>query len=92
MNKELVAEAIAFAKEQGLSSVEVEGVKFTIPREENVLRGTELNEADVTKFLSPSIDITDEEILFYSTPYYDELQARKRIKEEQIKMKEDLNG
>lgn len=30
-------------------------------------------------------EFTDEEILYYATPYFDELQDRKKIREQQIK-------
>lgn len=36
-----------------------------------------LNIEDIIKKLSPFEEYTDEEILYYSTPYFDELLARK---------------
>ena len=32
-------------------------------------------------FVDSPPDLTDEELLFYATPYYDELQAKKKVEE-----------
>jgi hypothetical protein len=35
---------------------------------------------------------SEEEILFWATPYYDQLMAEKALRNEQIKLGEELNG
>ena len=35
---------------------------------------------------------SDDEILYWATPYYDQLMAEKALRNEQLKLGEDLNG
>lgn len=37
-------------------------------------------------------EITEEEILMWHSPYYDELQAQKTLRKEQIELGDELNG
>lgn len=34
-------------------------------------------------------DMTDEEILYYATPYYDEIQTKKELQQQRIKEEDD---
>jgi hypothetical protein len=80
------------AKNLGVKEISMEGlsVKF---REENVPRETieypkksDLIESEPMKMqddfkpISPLSDLTPEEILYYATPHYDEIQAEKELK------------
>jgi hypothetical protein len=48
----------------------------------------ELDAEDIMKPMSVFDEMTDEEILFYSTPYYDELLAKKEL----MQQAKDLEG
>ena len=96
MTKEKRLELIKEAKELGLKSIEIDGVKYDLgepvkPKEE----AQELSE-DAVKALFTDTKILDEmsddEVLFYSTPYFDQLQHEKKTKEEQLKLKKDLTN
>jgi hypothetical protein len=56
----------------------------------------EMKPEDIVKPLSVFDDLTDDEILYYSSPYYDELQAKKeaqkQLKKESDELKEAANG
>lgn len=91
MDKEKLRLAVEFAKEQGLTSIEVDGIKIdllqTIPKPQ------EYPDIDIHKLISDiSQEYSDEEILYLATPYYDELQEKKKQHQESLKVHEDLNG
>ena len=66
-------------RELGITQEQVEQFK-------NTYKPTEIiADADETlNKLFPN-DMTDEELMYYSTPYYDELQALKELKNQKIK-------
>lgn len=82
--------AVEFAKANGILEVEVDGIKIKIPQAEAlpVINGDELtqNEKDLIHQLtkSPFDDMTDEEIEYYHTDYYDVLQAKKKAHQEAL--------
>jgi hypothetical protein len=90
MNKEELIEAIAFAKEQGLSSISVGNITMTIPKEISY----EIKEPTPSELnlAFNQEEISEEEILYYATPYYDELQEKKKRQLETIKEDEDKRG
>lgn len=87
MRKTKLQIAIAAAKEMGSPWVEVDGIR--IPLMEPQVRILESNvqaDEDVAKALAqnPFDNMTDEEILFYATPYFDEIQAKKLAREKAL--------
>lgn len=52
----------------------------------------ELTPEEILKPMSPLDELSDDEIRYYATPYYDQLQAEKAQRAEQIKMGEELNA
>lgn len=64
----------------------------TIPNELDAIkfantpgRIEDLKPEEIIKPLSTFEELSDDEILYYSTPYYDELQAKKELQAAQIK-------
>lgn len=94
MNKQLLEEALAFARDHGLTSIEVDGVKFNVPGESvKVLDFVpDMKPEEIIKPMNTLDEMSDEEILYYATPYYDELQTKKKYREEQLKLEEKLRG
>jgi hypothetical protein len=85
MNQEKLFQAIEFAKANGLKSIEVDGIKMEIgtpaivnlePQQDEDLKRVFLN--------NPFEDMTDEEILYWATPYYDQLQEQKKLRQDAI--------
>lgn len=85
-------EAIDFAKANGLTSVEVDGIKFEVPRVAVPEGQTEASEEEIRKLLDTFEEYTEEEILYFATPYFDELQERKKLREKHLAEKADLDG
>ncbi len=50
----------------------------------------DLKPEDIVKPLSALDEYSEDEILYWSTPYFDELQAKKALRAQQIKDKEDI--
>lgn len=87
MNEEKLKAALAFAKEHGLKSIEVDGIKMELgePRPDPNAEIPDLKAEELVAALSPFDEMTDEEVLFWSTPHYDELQSAKALKAEHAK-------
>lgn len=82
INREKITEAITFAREMNLKSIEVDGIKFDVPP--NAADTVEaLDDQELAKALDIMDDLTDDEILYWATPYFDELQAEKEMKKQQ---------
>lgn len=90
MNKERLEEALQFAREHGLPSITVDGVTMVVPKETSAPT-REYTEEEFKKLYPQEEPMTDEEVLYWSTPYYDEIQARKKAEAEAQKEKEALN-
>lgn len=73
-----IIKIIKAAQDMGL--VEPEKPRVVIP--ERVLSKEEIEKIFVPS--TPFDDMTNEEILFYATPYYDVLQAEKEAKKQRI--------
>lgn len=97
----LTATEIAFlmkqAKELGGVSLKVDGLEIHVvenkatPKQEETRELTEQDIKELEKVLSPHFeDYSDEEILYFATPYFDELQAKKQAMAEQRKQDEGL--
>jgi len=82
INRDKIREAIEFAREFNLKTIEVDGIKFEIPATNPKDEVTGLDETEVLKSLDILDNFTDDEILFWATPYYDELQAQKELKQQ----------
>ncbi len=88
MTKQELLELIIAAKELGLKSLEVDGVKVEFNTNESVknryLEGEQetLEAKDLVAPISKYDELTDEEILYWSSDYGKELQER-RLKEQQ---------
>lgn len=71
------------ARENECPWIEVDGVKMAVPKKQ----AQSLQDPVTPNIPSdPSAEYSDDEILFYSTPYFDELQA---LKEEKKKREDD---
>lgn len=78
-------EQIEFARAQGCKSIEIDGVKYEIgPAPLSHAPVPELKAEEIVKPLSALDDLTEEEILYYATPYYDELQRRKEAHKQKL--------
>jgi hypothetical protein len=85
------------AKELGIESFENGPLKFKFPQVPPVIIGTtpplreilapdENTIKEALKALGPGPEaMTSEEIQYYATPYYDQLQAEKKAREEALK-------
>ena len=80
--KDELKEIIDNAREFGMAQVEVDGVKYHI----NPITSTpfchpvpELKPEDIIKPLSVLDDMDEDEILYWSSPFYDEIQTNKEL-------------
>ncbi len=89
MTKEERLERIQEAKELGLKSITIEGVTYELQITYNPNIVTPNLSEDQIKALmnpaSPFDELSDDEVLFWSTPHYDEIQKQKELREKQIK-------
>jgi len=54
-----------------------------------------MNELDLEKIFAKPVDldnVTDEELLYWATPYYDVIQEQKKMKQERLKEEVRDNG
>lgn len=72
------------ARELGLKSIEIDGVTYNFddPKSKTV---PTLEAKDIVNPMSALDDLSEDEILYYATPYYDEMQHNKKIREQQLK-------
>lgn len=85
-------EIIEEAKELGIESVEFEGVKYTLGKNE-IPRNSYVPEVKAEEIMTPMPifeELTDDEIKYWATPYYDELQAKKAAQSEQKQIDQSL--
>lgn len=90
MTKKQRLERIEEAKAMGLKSIEIGGVTYNF---EPTVITKELTEEEAKAFLAPLPyfdSMTEEEILMWSSPRYDELQYEKELRKQQLKDREDL--
>jgi hypothetical protein len=86
------AKLIAEARELGISEMVIEGVTYKLGHTPKPVEMTEADLKNAVKFQSPLDDLSDDEVLYYHSSYFDELQEQKQLRKEQIKNKEDING
>lgn len=78
------------AAQLGIGVVEVDGIKYHLPSEsKKLLPIEELKSEELMKPLSVLEEYTDDEILYWSSPYFDILQERKDALTKQ-KQEDDL--
>ena len=107
-----IIEIVNTARALGVQDVEIDGVKYNLavptmtPFSHTQVHTTgyiapvgpppELKAEEMVKPLSVLDEYSDDEILYYSSPYYDELQAKKeaqqQLKKESDELKEAANG
>ena len=78
---------IELCREQSLTKVEIDGVTFHITPKTEITRRSlseEIKPEDLISPLSAFDEPGDDEVLFYSSPYYDELQAEKEKRKEAL--------
>ena len=66
-------------KEFGITDLDLQEFKAKFQREEPVLNADEL-----LNKLYPN-ELTEEELMYYATPYFDQLQAEKELMKQNIK-------
>ena len=82
---------IEFAKTQGLPSVEIDGVVFNLGKPLKPIEpiAEDIEATDVVTPLSVLDDMDDDEILYWATPYYDEIQVKKEHMQQAAKDKQN---
>ena len=87
MDMEQKKKLISEARELGCKSVTIDGITYEIgPVKYDV-------ETEVVAVEMPDADPMDEdEVKYWSTPYYDYLQEQKKLKEQQLKETEATHG
>lgn len=83
------------AKELGMKSIEIDGVKYELSEQKTAQPVQELSEDQVKSLFSDTKvldEMSDDEVLYWATPYYDQLQHEKKLQDEQRKLKKDLTN
>lgn len=70
------------AKELGITREDVEAFK-AVPRETKIVV-PDLKAAEIVVPISPFDDLSDEEILYWASPYYDDIQTRKEAQKKKL--------
>lgn len=85
MNREELREILSEAREMQVESVEIQGIKYTLGSSPIVKQTyvEDLKPEEIVKPLSVLDEYTEEEILYYATGYFDELQEKKEAMKKQ---------
>ncbi len=88
------AELIAEARELGCKSITLDGIVYEIgPAPKEIQEPlTDEQAKELVKNISVFDEMTEEEVLFYATPYFDTIQENKKKHEEHIKNEAIKNG
>jgi hypothetical protein len=78
-----ILQLLVKAKELGLSMLDVEAYKQT---------PAAYKDSDILQPVSPLDELTEEEITYWSTPYYEELQALRLRRKEADDSKDRVGG
>jgi hypothetical protein len=95
---EEVKAIIERAKQIGCASVEIDGVTYNLYKGDIILDTNntkevpDLEAAQLITPLSPFDEMSDDEILYWSVGYYDDLKQQKELRMQQIKDGEIENG
>lgn len=93
--KEEIFELIKHVKGMGLESVEVDGMVFKIGNKcvpAPLPFVPEMRSEEIVKPMSVLDEYTEEEVLYWATPFFDELQTRKNKSSEMKSMDDELRG
>lgn len=85
MTKEERIILIEEARIMGVKSITIDGVTYEFKEEETPVTRDSVDPEALLKVLSPEPEYTDEEILFWSTPTFDEIQEQKELRNKQLK-------
>lgn len=88
IDKDKIKEALELGREYGLAWVEVDGMRFPVPKDPEP--EPEEDGKDLAQPKTPYDDMDDDEVLFWSTPYYEELHEKREAHAQ--KLKEEQNG
>lgn len=88
LNKEEILELMTKAKELGLTQVKVDGFEASFGPTPIVSMPSE--DKDLEAIQKANEEPSHEELLYWSTPYYDELVAKRKAREEQLKQHKDV--
>lgn len=76
---------LEMARAQGCKSVEVDGIRFEVGEQPSASGPVpELKAEEIVKPMSVLDDLSEEEIQYYATPYFDELQKRKAAQKQKL--------
>lgn len=94
MDQEKLKEALKFAKENGLASITVDGITMEIAVEMKPIEVRIQTDDEIAKAFGedPFLGMTDEELTYYATPYFDELQEQKKLKQESIEKEQQVRN
>lgn len=97
MNKFKRQELLKEAIELGLKSIELDGVKYEIGQYSPNIEQKPVSEEESKALLkaltsTPLDELTEDEVLYYATPYYDQLQEQKKLRQQQEQDKGAING
>jgi len=90
LDRDKLKEALEFARENGLTSFEFQGVKFDVPPKSDpppVDDGKDIPQPE-----TPFDKLTEEEILFWSTPTFDELIEAKEMRNKELEEERASRG
>lgn len=90
--KEEIIASIDIARECGIDYLEIDGVKYHTAMKPAPKELTNEEMAEIQKPFSVLDGMSEEEILYWSSPYYDELKVQRSLREEQKKQQEALSG
>lgn len=91
LTAEEIMKLMNHAKELGVTTVKVDGFEaHLVPKLPPTEPMTEIDDKDLVVPPSPFDDLSDEELLYFATPYFDELQAKKQAQAEKIKEEKEL--
>lgn len=97
LTKDEIIEVLTKAKELGLTHIKLEGLECDFRTNIGQITSPqtishfvpEMKSEEIVTPLSTLDDVSDEELLYYATPYYDELQSRKEAHKQALKEQEN---
>ena len=90
--KQEIKEIILEARELGLEFVEIDGVKYGLGKMQIAAKTfvEEMKAEEIVKPLSVLDEYSEEEIKYWATSYFDELQAKKEARSKQKQLDDEL--
>ncbi len=85
-----IREIISEAKLMGMTAVTIDGVRYEWSAAKTSGPVPDTDMADLIKEMSPFDGLSEEDILYWSSPYYDTIQAEKELKAKHAK--EQIDG